>query len=188
MDEPSDQDWQVRLSETLNGVADIESLAFVTLMEAATSAQDDVRAIIAGVKAINAAKRRQRELLRRINRDVAAAAVAHAEGNGVAFSPDGLGGEHAYQEVEIAIPDPESSGGVQFATVALADRKITSKAQLDAAAEAIRDGLDSMSELGEMESLRLQMAMDRLSKLMSSLSNILKKISDTSQSLTQNLK
>lgn len=48
--------------------------------------------------------------------------------------------------------------------------------------------LDSMSEMGEMESLRLQMAMDRLSKMMSTLSNILKKLSDTAESIVQNLK
>jgi hypothetical protein len=36
-----------------------------------------------------------------------------------------------------------------------------------------------MSELGETESLRLQMAMDRMSKMMSTLSNMLKKISCT---------
>ena len=35
-----------------------------------------------------------------------------------------------------------------------------------------------MSEMGEMESLRLQMAMDWMSKMMSTLSNLLKKISD----------
>jgi hypothetical protein len=39
--------------------------------------------------------------------------------------------------------------------------------------------------LGE---LRLQMAMDRMSKMMTTLGNVLKKISDTSQSITQNLK
>lgn len=48
--------------------------------------------------------------------------------------------------------------------------------------------LDSLSEMGETESLRLQMAMDRVSKVMSTLSNILKKISDTAQTITQNLK
>jgi len=36
--------------------------------------------------------------------------------------------------------------------------------------------------------LRLQMALDRLSKLMSTLSNILKKINETAGSITQNLK
>ena len=48
--------------------------------------------------------------------------------------------------------------------------------------------MDNMSEMGETESLRLQMAMDRLSKMMSTLSNILKKISDTAQGITQNIK
>lgn len=51
-----------------------------------------------------------------------------------------------------------------------------------------KNDLDSLSEMGEMESLRLQMAMDRLSKLMSTLSNLLKKQSDTAQTITQNLK
>jgi hypothetical protein len=48
--------------------------------------------------------------------------------------------------------------------------------------------LDSMSEMGEMESLRLQMAMDRLSKFMNTLSNLLKKFSDTASGIVQNLK
>ena len=47
---------------------------------------------------------------------------------------------------------------------------------------------DSLSEMGEMESLRLQMAMDRRAKLLSTLSNIMKKLSDTRASITQNLK
>ena len=37
-------------------------------------------------------------------------------------------------------------------------------------------------------SLRLQMVMDRQSKMMATLSNLLKKMSDTAQSITQNLK
>jgi len=44
------------------------------------------------------------------------------------------------------------------------------------------------SELSEMEQLRLQMAMDRLAKMMSTLSNILKKMADTAGQITQNLK
>ncbi|HEX8301479.1 hypothetical protein [Sphingomonas sp.] len=63
-----------------------------------------------------------------------------------------------------------------------------SKADLDAMVEGMKNDLDSMSEMGEMESLRLQMAMDRLSKMMSTVSNLLKKISDTSETITQNLK
>ena len=54
--------------------------------------------------------------------------------------------------------------------------------------DALRKELDATSGMGELESLRLQMAMDRLSKLMSTLSNILKKTSDTAATLAANLK
>jgi hypothetical protein len=56
------------------------------------------------------------------------------------------------------------------------------------AKETVKSKLNSISEMGEMESLRLQMAMDRLSKLMSTLSNLLKKASQTAQGITQNIK
>lgn len=62
------------------------------------------------------------------------------------------------------------------------------RAELDASIDQIKNDLDSMSEMGEMESLRLQMAMDRMSKMMSTLSNLLKKISDTQNSIVQNIK
>lgn len=60
--------------------------------------------------------------------------------------------------------------------------------KLDAGLAKPKVDLDSMSEMGETESLRLQMAMDRLSKVMSTLSNLLKKVSDTASTITQNLK
>jgi hypothetical protein len=54
--------------------------------------------------------------------------------------------------------------------------------------DEMKQDLDSISEMGEMESLRLQMTMDRMSKMMSTLSNLLKKISCTASRITQNLK
>lgn len=47
---------------------------------------------------------------------------------------------------------------------------------------------DSLSNLSEMQQIRLQMAMDRRSKLISTISNIMKKISDTQNQILQNLK
>jgi hypothetical protein len=47
---------------------------------------------------------------------------------------------------------------------------------------------DLLGQLSETESARLQMAMDRVSKLMGTLGNLLKKISDTASAITQNLK
>lgn len=65
---------------------------------------------------------------------------------------------------------------------------VAAKGDVEAAKETVKANLDSMSEMGEMESLRLQMAMDRLSKMMNTLSNILKKMADTSSSIIQNIK
>lgn len=70
----------------------------------------------------------------------------------------------------------------------LADSVIVTKREIDLLAGQMKSGTDSMSEMGEMESLRLQRSMDRLSKLMSTLSNLLKKASETAQGITQNIK
>jgi hypothetical protein len=54
--------------------------------------------------------------------------------------------------------------------------------------EDVKGKLDSMNEISEMTSLKLQMMMDRRSKFISTLSNIMKKISSTQDTLVQNLK
>ena len=110
--------------------------AFLILMEASKSAREDLKAIMAKMKAINAAKK---------------------------------------------CKTAECASGL----VPTADYD---KATLDSVKERMKGKLDSLSEMGEMESLRLQMAMDRMSKMMSALSNIMKKLSDTSSNITQNLK
>ena len=52
----------------------------------------------------------------------------------------------------------------------------------------LKGQLDGMSDMSEMTSLRLQMMMDRRSKFISTLSNIMKKLSSTQDTLVQNLK
>ena len=59
------------------------------------------------------------------------------------------------------------------------------RAQLDA---TIAQTKDSLAEMDQMDQLRLQTAMDRLSKAMTALSNILKKMSDTDADITNNIK
>ncbi len=65
---------------------------------------------------------------------------------------------------------------------------VTSIAILEASVNELKDSADKMDELGETESLRLQMAMDRISRFMNTLSNIMKKINDTQEKMIQNLK
>ncbi len=52
------------------------------------------------------------------------------------------------------------------------------------------DALDAVTggDMSQVESMRLQMVMDRRSKFGESLSNIMKKISDTASQITGNLK
>lgn len=53
---------------------------------------------------------------------------------------------------------------------------------------AAQNQKDALSEMSEEESLRLQMAMDRQSKFMETLSNLEKKMAQTQDSIVQNLK
>jgi len=126
---------------------DIEAIAFLVLMEATRSAQEDLKAIMAEVKAITNAKAQLRSML-----------------------------------------DQQTDRGLDLFSANAVISALITRAELCCAVEGMQNDLDSMSELSETESLRLQMAMDRISKFMSTLSNILKKMSDTASQITQNLK
>ena len=84
-------------------------------------------------------------------------------------------------------PGRPSKAGPASATESMARMEEELAATKDELARLKKD-LDSMSEMGEMESLRLQTAMDGLSKMMSTLSNVLKKMSDTASDITKNIK
>ena len=117
---------------------------------------------------------------------------------GAVLTPDTAARRNAFQRelarqedrlrilsTELADQPPVASDDASAADIRDAE---ATRAELAAMVETMKNDLDSMSEMGEMESLRMQMAMDRLSAMMSTLSNILKKMSDTSQNIVQNLK
>jgi hypothetical protein len=62
------------------------------------------------------------------------------------------------------------------------------KAEFAKKLQSASNNMDSLSEMGEMESLRLQKTMDKVSKSAAMISSVMKKQSETSQSITQNLK
>ena len=167
--------------------ADDATLAFLVLVQATESAQSDLQAVMSEVKAITTAKAALRSLIQKVNKDVAANAGL-TDGQPPLDFCSGMGNEAAYHHIQIPVLDTGSAGGLKYITTDVFKETISDVAQLRTIEDELRCQLDSMSELGEMESLRLQMAMDRISKLMSTLSSILKKIDDTSQSIAQNLK
>jgi hypothetical protein len=52
----------------------------------------------------------------------------------------------------------------------------------------LKNKLEAMSEISETSALRLQMMMDRRSKFIATLSELMNKMSSTSDSITQHLK
>jgi hypothetical protein len=91
-------------------------------------------------------------------------------------------------KVREALEQRPDRGGLDLLSVSSLLSAVIIRSELDLVVDEMKHDLDSMSELGEMESLRLQMAMDRLSKMMSTLSNLLKKLSCTASQITQNMK
>lgn len=121
----------------------------IAVVEAAESAQEDVKAVMASVKAINQEKAALRAAL-------------------------------AARQKLAGRPCPK----LDCVTVT----SDFTRADLDALVDKTKGDLDKLSELSEMQQIRLQMAMDRQSKMAQALSNILKKISDTSSGIVKNMK
>ncbi|MEO8706497.1 MAG: hypothetical protein ABI867_41110 [Kofleriaceae bacterium] len=141
-------------------------LAFILVIPTALAdrAEPEARATVASISA-------KREKIVKVATDLRAL---------VAKPPaEKLSADHQKVYDEFVKTARDTAAGCDALASKLAEGLKTQKTQKD---------LDSLSEMGEMESLRLQMAMDRMSKMMSTLSNLLKKISDTAQSITQNLK
>lgn len=166
---------------------DIEALAFLVLMQATKSAREDLKMIMAEVKAITATKKKLRDLISKVNKD-----VAHNAGRRNGKRPldfrSGMGSEKAYHRAQMPFADPPSKAGLKLVATDLFDDQIVDISQLTAIKEDLNDQLDSLSEMSELQMLRLQMVMDRQAKYMSTLSNLLKKVSSTQDSLVQNIK
>jgi hypothetical protein len=164
------------------------ALAFIVMMQAAKSAEDDLRAIMERVKAINAAKAEQRNLIAKIGHDIAENSGQRDGKPPFRFASRGIGSESGYHRMPLPHPDPGAPTSVRRVPTNMHKGPIKDVCALRAIQDELKNELDSIGEMSEMESLRLQMAMDRLSKLMTALSNFFKKISGTRNALIGNLK
>jgi len=69
-----------------------------------------------------------------------------------------------------------------------AERAQSGLSPYDSQQEAWESKRETMNEMDEERSLRLQLALKRLAKFQSTLSNMMKKVSDTSSGIVSNLK
>ena len=96
-----------------------------------------------------------------------------------------------YQRFQQVLARAKSSKGANQARIAEFERQLNSAGSQLSEAQALQQQasqLDSTSDMSQEQQLKMQMAMDRYSKMMTTLSNILKKMSDTQSSITQNMK
>jgi len=161
------------------GGADIEALAFLVLMQATRDAEADLKAIMAQVKAANAAKQKLRDLADKVRRDVAQ--NAGKRDNAPCRPPQCGVGRAALAEVAAPLAAARAPAG-------FAQREVATLRDLRALHDELKGKLDSLNQTSEMTSLRLQMLMDRRSKFISTLSNIMKKLATTQDAIVQNLK
>jgi len=166
------RDAQTRLAGQDFSSSDIEAMVQLVMMECARQADADLREAMAEMRAANEHKAAMRERAKAQREDAKAASKS-------------AGAEIVGPEASAICVDPPCQPQIILAQprLELANAGAAAGQALPPDAE-----LDSMSEIGEMTSLRLQMYMDRRAKAFEALSNLMKKQSDTSSTIISNLK
>jgi hypothetical protein len=184
---------------------DISETAFIVLSMATKDMDDDIRMIMAEIKAMNAAKQKMRELVKELNGWISEEVAKHP-------------GSEDIDNEEVAGSKTKASAARPTAkATAPPPRRITLETKaspvihleyvktpvipplparnpgltvsgLKSLQDDLKGNLDGMNEMSEMTSLRLQMTMDRRAKFIETLSNIMKKSSTTQETLVQNIK
>ena len=169
----------------INGNIDIESLVFLVMMEAARAEEEDLKNIMEELQKINAEKKKLRDLL--------TAARAHAQAERVVLRDQAQSPERAVRvpaQATTPIPDRKAAGTLRLPTITYTPESIRTLRgdDLQNAYDTIVVSLDSTNELSEEKSLHLQIARDRRSRIIQTLSNVMKKISKTQEGISQNSK
>jgi hypothetical protein len=159
--------------------ADVEAMAFIVLMQAANTSEQDLQNMMKEVRVTTAAKQQLRNLVDRVKREAATASQAAAKQPCRTAICQSLAGElkqlsaataQSKHPVRLSLPENLTYGQLQQIVT-----------QLD-------QDLNAMNEMSEQQQLELQMAMDRRSKLEQTLSNIMKKQQDTASNIVGNMK
>jgi hypothetical protein len=184
---------------------DIAEAAFIVLSMATKDMDDDIRMIMAEIKAMTAAKQKLRELIKELNgwisqemskhpgsEDIDNERVAGSKTKASAARPTAKATDPPLRRITL---DTKTSPVIHFEYVKAPtipplpprDPGLTVSG-LKSMLDDLKGKLDGMNEMSEMTSLRLQMTMDRRSKFIETLSNIMKKIGTTQETLAQNIK
>jgi hypothetical protein len=184
---------------------DVSEAAFIVLSMATKDMDDDIRMIMAEIRATNAAKQKMRELIKELNGWISREMSKYPESEDIDNEKVGE------SETPARAVRPAVKTAAPAARRATFETKTSPVIHLDyvkapavpplpprnsgltvSALKSLRDdlkgNLDGLNEMSEMTALRLQMTMDRRSKFIQTLSNIMKKASTTQEKLAQNIK
>jgi hypothetical protein len=159
---------------------DISEMCFVVLMEATADQDKDLELIMAETKAQTNAKQALRDIISKVGRDISANSGSQKP-NAPCTTPGcrSLGQDlNQLSSLTAQINHPVRRSVPPQPTYA----------QLQTLEAQLKGDLDSLNEMSETESMRLQMAMDRRSKFVEALSNIMKKTSATDSAIIKNMK
>jgi hypothetical protein len=185
---------------------DASEAAFLVLAMATKDMDDDLRMIMAEIKAANAAKQKLRDQIKDLN-DWISEAMGKAgdpskssdiDNSQVSGKPPATAARTQPAKVApIRSVSPQKASSPVIRLEYVKAPKIrplpprnsdVSVSSLKSLLDENKDLLDGLNEFSEMTTLRLQMTMDRRSKFISTLSQMMKKTSTTQDTLVQNIK
>jgi len=185
---------------------DASEAAFLVLAMATKDMDGDLRMIMAEIKAANAAKQKLRDQIKDLNKwisEAMGAAGDHHKSSDIDNTSSGKPAATAARTQQPAKVPLIRSASLQTASSPVIRLEYVkaptirplpprnsdvSVSSLKALLDEDKDQLDGLNELSEMTTLRLQMTMDRRSKFISTLSQMMKKTSTTQDILVQNIK
>jgi len=158
---------------------DIEALVALVMMQATKDNQQDLKDAMEQIKKTNEEKQKLREAQQAI------------EKNKDAMSRQTLDSFKLLTNPRVNPTQKTQTARLQSPAVTKVNTPVTTKAsaaEITKVQDDMKAKLDSLNELSEQRNLKMQMYMDRRSKAMETLSNIMKKISETQDSIIQNMK
>lgn len=159
--------------------SDINALVAIVMMQEAKDAESDLQQLMTQVQAINSAKQKLRDLLSQTQLEVSSTSSLPA----TTLCQTALCKSLPSTLNEISSATANTQKPVRI----LVPAKPT-YADVRTLPTQLQTNLNSMNDMSETMQLQLQMAMDRQSKLIETLSNLMKKIDDTASTVIQNIK
>ncbi len=173
LDEPAVIDLTTKYLNRRSSGLDVFGLAFLVMMEYSKRLHEDSRGLQDNILAKNEKAKALQEARKQLNEN--RQNVTRQQLDSYQLLLNG-------QSSRTVVANPSENSRLRMSS------QTVTKAEIDATNDQLRDNLVTVNEMEEMDMLRLQMAMERQSKAQSTLSNLIKKISQSRQSIIQNLK